>query len=160
MTATESRGDQGAASVTANLLWQLWKHRNKKFFEIKNTLFAGVVNRAMDEWEGRQEENRSGIGLACSNVEGKLLCTWVEGIDHAADNPILGAEAVRLALFKAKAAGWNKVKLLLTNQATVNKVNNNMVKDVQLATLLVDITSLNFEELVFTVLFVLYLKKL
>ncbi|KAL3526989.1 hypothetical protein ACH5RR_011645 [Cinchona calisaya] len=59
-----------------------------------------------------------------------------------ADNPTLEAETVRLAFLEAKAAGWTRVKLLLTNQAIVNKVNNNLAEDVQLATLLEDIRNL------------------
>ncbi|KAL3532952.1 hypothetical protein ACH5RR_006473 [Cinchona calisaya] len=89
-----------------------------------------------------RRKNRAGIGLGCPNVEGKLLYTWAEGFDYVADNPILEAEAVRLAFLKAKAAGWTRVKLLRTNQAIVKKVNDNLVEDVQLATLLEDISNL------------------
>ncbi|KAL3530034.1 hypothetical protein ACH5RR_009356 [Cinchona calisaya] len=103
---------------------------NRTTVEKMTTQDCIVINVA-GKWK-----NRARIVLPCSNVEGKLLCTWAKGIDYTADNPILEAETVRLALFKAKAAGWNKVLPLLTNQAIVNNVNNNVVEDVHLATLL------------------------
>ncbi|KAL3530270.1 hypothetical protein ACH5RR_009593 [Cinchona calisaya] len=83
------------------------------------------------------------LDLVVLIFSGNLLYSWAESFEQVDDISLLEGVAIRLALIKAKAEGWDSVKILSSNKFIVDKIINRAPDDVRLGTLLEDIISLS-----------------
>ena len=68
--ARKRPGEMEHIGLTANILWQVWKERNKKEFENKNNcLPARTIDKALKEWPEQEKIENAKARLKRNNFQ-------------------------------------------------------------------------------------------
>ncbi|XP_027174532.1 uncharacterized protein LOC113774164 [Coffea eugenioides] len=143
---------QDRVNLTINILWQIWKARNKKVFEDANQEPFKILRKAQAEWlefEQEREPEQEGIIIQTSselNSKREMprervirLYTDAAGKGIASKEEAL---AIRNALLMAKQAGWAKIIVYSDCKSVVKQTNKCSENDSNIATILEDVQDL------------------
>ncbi|XP_027156460.1 uncharacterized protein LOC113757300 [Coffea eugenioides] len=139
VTAAKARREgNDHLSLTANILWLLWKSRNAREFNAKQRQPWKTVQKAHEEWANSQ----LGIGITCAGNFQHQCQGWALHERSAGHQLIDGLEAVKLLLSKAAVHQFENIEVQLDNKQVFHLIQNAKTQDMRLTTLLEDILTL------------------
>ncbi|CDP09717.1 unnamed protein product [Coffea canephora] len=90
----------------------------------------------------QEQTNRVGTGIIATNFNHQLVSAWALTDRYAGSHLQTSAEAVKMAIIKARQLQWQKITVHLLSPQLLKMITNGLAKDIKMATLTDDINSL------------------
>ncbi|XP_027182039.1 uncharacterized protein LOC113780435 [Coffea eugenioides] len=143
MEAKQRAAGRAHIALTINILWQIWKSRNKMQFQKEGSCPRFTINKAVGGWieyneansNGRIEEQKDGKsdrkesrwqkvgwGVVARDKKGELVEAWAGSCDRCGEPVVEEAIAIRLALLKAHQRQWSNIIIQSDCKRVVDKL--------------------------------------
>nr|XP_027102734.1 uncharacterized protein LOC113723976 [Coffea arabica] len=136
----DSAGEANRAEriqLTVNVLWQLWKARNKMVFQMENVDAKAIVDKVQLEWLEYIAANETDHQTHASPEMEIVKAQGIIG-RRRSDAATEESLAIRAALEMAQLARWTKIEVQSDCKNIVSSINLGNVQDCKLQTILED----------------------